>query len=495
MRAFGHDDARLLWIRFGFDHSMLLWILGLVFAGVGYFFYSKKPASSDEPPAPAYVEIMQPTQQDTEPPRNPVMDREDIIRALEGIQGDISKLRQRLHCSDQHPSNVTEDSKTDITSYSYVERLYLKGSKDNGCRLLTENLHAAVGNLLATLRKGKKVPSSILINDVFVDIFLCLGRVSLDAVQLTCARFDALVHDYLKNFCYRTLTIKIIDLELAPDFNHALPQNHASPGVYCIQIAALHDVLTDRFGEADPYRWFIFESRNLEDVVNKWAEKMTTFTYVPDLQLYGVPNVLERLIEHHQSRAKRMAIGGLYMFAFEGDFVRVPSLLDSLNTLRAVNSVTLNGPLSPNVNAEFFKRCRQMSIFNLRFEGLRHVEVSADALLDYCFGLTRKGLESTPRRVTGLASLDREMPSRLLEAVAKRGKPGPDISIEVWPENDDFDWQPIEEEVRMRYAKLEMVRQQYGDDVDKVYLAQPFEGVDVTCSFFGYYAQFTVQYN
>ncbi|KAH7726900.1 hypothetical protein AAVH_05787 [Aphelenchoides avenae] len=409
--------------------------------------------------------------------QNPATNQEDIIRALEGMHGDISKLRQRLHCSYQHSS---ENSKTYLNSC--ILRLCLNTSKDNGCRVLTENLHAAV-------------PRSILINDVFVDIFLCLGRVSLDAVQLTCARFDALVQDYLKNFCYRTMIIKIID-ERHTDFKHALPQNHASPPVYGIQIAALHDVLTDESGEADTYRLFTFESHNLEDVLTKLAEKMTMVTYVLGLELYGVPNVIERLIERHQSCAKRMIIGVLRMRGYEGDFVLMPSLLDSLSTFRAVNGVTLDGRLSPNVNTEFFKRCREMSIFDLRFHGPRHVEVSIDALLDYCFEPTRKGLENTPRRVIGLASLDREMPSRLLEVSRHEARePGPDISIEVWPKRDGFVLQPLEEEVRMRYAKVEMVRPEYGDDVDKVYLAQPFEGVDVTCSFFGYYAQFTVQYN
>ncbi|KAH7700678.1 hypothetical protein AAVH_32199 [Aphelenchoides avenae] len=418
----------------------------------------------------------------------PADDLNSVIRALECMHADASKLRRELSCGAQLRSKVMADSKTNITWYSYAERLRVD-QPDLGCRLLVENLHAALGNLLATLPKEKEVRPCIPLNNVLVDIFMCLDRVSLDAVQLTHARFNALVKNYLKNACYRIFTVVITNLEHAPHFRRyqGQPVNYAAPGVYSIKIEAHHDAITK-------YRSFIYESHSLEELFSKWAEKMPDPAFVQSLGLDCVPNVLGQFTELHRSLAERTIIDGLWVFTYAGELIRVIPLLDNLNAFRAVRSIAFTGGLQLDNTAAIFKRCREMGICELEFVGQGHVEVSVDALLDFCIGPTHEGLESATRRVFGATILDRELPHRLIEAVAKHGKPGTDIDVQMFAEHADFDRQALEAQVRKHYARLQMASRCFVGEDEVGYLAQPLEGVDVAWYFCRPYVRVTVLY-
>lgn len=73
-----------------------------------------------------------------------------VVRELEVIQQDAIKLRKKLPSS-----SVTADSET-FTWLSLAERMRAD-LPDSECRQLVESMNTTISNLLATLRKRRKV--------------------------------------------------------------------------------------------------------------------------------------------------------------------------------------------------------------------------------------------------------------------------------------------------------------------------------------------------
>lgn len=54
-----------------------------------------------------------------------------------------------------------------------------------------------------------------------MDVFMHLGRPSLDALQLTCRRFSGIVAEHLKDCCLRVFrSVCILNLEYARELDH-----------------------------------------------------------------------------------------------------------------------------------------------------------------------------------------------------------------------------------------------------------------------------------
>ncbi|KAH7660389.1 hypothetical protein AAVH_43827, partial [Aphelenchoides avenae] len=229
---------------------------------------SKRPRMDDASAVP-----------DTDSSSASVVDLQNVVRALQCMHSTSTALRKKLHCGETHASNVTEDSEAQ-TMQGIHERLRAD-QVDSVSRLLTDNLHRMISDLLATLCDDKKVRNCVLIDDVFVDVFMCLDRVTLDAAQLTCVSFDTIVQKHLKNVCFQTLVMEISrDYEDEDDVN----ESDSTHGVYRMIVKAEADVMISP-DTVNYYRTFIFESPNLQDIIAKLEQKVPQATYMRTMEL------------------------------------------------------------------------------------------------------------------------------------------------------------------------------------------------------------------
>ncbi|KAH7728531.1 hypothetical protein AAVH_03842 [Aphelenchoides avenae] len=368
----------------------------------------------------------------------------DIISTLRGLQGTAAKLRRKLHCGEKHPSNISADSKTD-TWLSYAERLR-SDLPDNGCRLLTEEMYSVVDGLLTALgdNKDKKVRARIITNDVLIDVFMDLARVDLDALQLTCVRFKAIVDDHLEKYCFRTLTMEIANLTHADKFHIYWPGQPAidsEPGVYRLRIAAEMDECTSP-PDVDFYRVFFFEANTVHEILAKCEEKILTTTYMRFIRLTDVPDAFQQLVGSHPALASRMIVGQAWIQAhFHQDYdVDALKVLDRLSAFQRVNELGFFDIMLLNVNDEFFRRCRAAGIL---------------ALSMVLFGPTRDGLDSVTRYIEAISFFDTQLFRRALEAVKSRDKPRHRIRLCMRYGDLEEELGDLEEEVAKHYDSEE----------------------------------------
>ncbi|KAH7725805.1 hypothetical protein AAVH_06648 [Aphelenchoides avenae] len=411
-----------------------------------------------------------------------VVDLQNVVRALQLMHSTSMALRKKLHCGETRASNVTEDSETQ-TMQGIHERLRAN-QVDSASRLLTDNLHTMISDLLATLCDDKKVRLCTLIDDVFVDVLMCLDRVSLDATQVTCVRFDTIVQKHLKNVCFRTL---VMDISRGYQDEADINESDSTHGIYRMIIKAEAVVMISP-NTVNYYRTFIFESPNLQDIIAKLEQKVPQATYMRNMELLGVPEVLPRISQSHPALAAKIVIGTAQIEEFEEDHVDALALLDQFDAFHAVNSLSCLDSSVRNANCEFFKRCREKGILDLWL--CEHEdEMPAEGLLDFCFGPTREGLENVERRVNAsVAFVGEELPRGMLEAFQTQGTPSHRILLIL----ESYEGtSKLKDEVAKYYVRKKTV-----DKHEEQYATRPVDGVEVVWSFrcYGYCVTCSVRY-
>ncbi|KAH7721000.1 hypothetical protein AAVH_11467 [Aphelenchoides avenae] len=201
----------------------------------------------------------------------------------------------------------------------------------------------------------------LLSNDSLVDVFESLDRDTLDVLQLTCMRF------------------------------HNIVANDPESAKYCLKIQV-----------PKARRTFFFKSDNLDELLAKCDEKMPKATYVEELRLFYVPELIERIGLAHRTLAAKMAVGQALIEGY-CSAIDMRQLLDNINdvSFRAIRSLTIEWYDLENVDGRFLQHCREMGILSLGLYCCDYENrLTIDDLLDYCFGPSRQGLETTDRMLS-----------------------------------------------------------------------------------------------
>ncbi|KAH7719481.1 hypothetical protein AAVH_13052 [Aphelenchoides avenae] len=77
---------------------------------------------------------------------------------------------------------------------------------------MSVDLYEDIDNIIRSISPKRNVTQqrpTVLVNEVLVDVFMPLGRLSLDALQLTCRRFNDVVADHVKDYCLRAFDYKL----------------------------------------------------------------------------------------------------------------------------------------------------------------------------------------------------------------------------------------------------------------------------------------------
>ncbi|KAH7722275.1 hypothetical protein AAVH_10132 [Aphelenchoides avenae] len=329
---------------------------------------------------------------------------------------ETAKLREKLRCGAEYLRNANAADKLGLAWFS------------SAYQVRTANQIHMVSNLLSPLRSRRKVRRTLLVDDTFIDVFVCLGRSTLDAVHLTCIGFRAIIETRLTNFCFRELAVDIYNQKYAPRITRGPPdsakkEDYTAPDVYVLKMRA----------ERNDKRTFVFKSHSLQEMLAKFEEKMPEPTFVRFLDLQGTADVVPQIVESHPALAARTTIGTAWIECPTENLATMDALLllGKFSAFRAINDIQVTNVARLNVNDEFFRRCREMGVLSHTLHASDEVDISADGLLDFCFGPTREGRDSVDRRVEDLPFFHHDLPRRVLESVKRSGKPRHSIQLEA----------------------------------------------------------------